>query len=70
MRSAITPRTGLLKATIAVDNATPILHIELPVNTKPKMDVSVPKASRKSVTKYTGRIADPALVANDELAQS
>ena len=69
-RSAIIPRIGLLSATMAVDTATPRLHIELPVNVKPRSVVDWPKASLNSTTKYTGRMAVPMLVANAEFAQS
>ena len=49
--SAIMPRMGLLSATIAVDTATPRLHIELPVNVNPRNVVDCPKASLNRTTK-------------------
>ena len=64
------PRTGLLSATMAVETATPRLHIELPVNVNPRNVVDCPKASLNRTTKYTGRMAVPMLVANAEFAQS
>lgn len=69
-RSAITPNTGLVRATIEVEIAIPRLHIELPVKVKPKNTASFPKASLNKMTKYKGTIAAVPLVAKAELAQS
>ena len=50
-RSAITPISGLEKATIAVDSATPRLHIELPVKVIPRNTSLSPSESLKRWTK-------------------
>ena len=45
------PRIGLDSATTAVDTATPMLHMELPVKVKPKKEALSPMASLKRKTK-------------------
>ena len=50
-RSAITPMTGLDRATIAVETATPRLHIELPVKLIPKKEALLPSDSSNRNTK-------------------
>ena len=69
-RSAITPSNGLDRATIAVEIATPALQVELPVNVIPRKVALSPRASLKTNTKYTGKMAATPLVANAEFAQS
>ena len=50
-RSAMTPNTGLVKATIAVEIAIPRLHNELPVKVNPRNIASSPRAFLKRNTK-------------------
>ena len=69
-RSAITPSTGLDRATIEVESATPRVHMELPVKVMPRKVSLSPSASLNRKTKYTGKMAATPDVANAELAQS
>ena len=50
-RSDITPSRGLETATVAVDMATPRLHIELAVKVTPRNTVPSPSASLNKSTK-------------------
>ena len=51
IRSDITPSSGLETATVAVEMATPRLHIELAVKVTPRKVALSPRASLNKSTK-------------------